>query len=119
MKIRAFCALLLLLGGCSSSMAPPTTGHASSQWYQVGYHDALAGKIVRDNDTLAEWFGNPQIDRDAYLQGYLAGQEKLCQAATVRALGIKGVNFPASCDGTASAESLKQQWQQGIDAAQP
>jgi len=120
MKIPAVCALLLILTGCTLAInktpAPPT-GQAPSQWYRVGYHDALAGKIVRDNNTLAEWFGNPQIDRNDYLKGYIAGQADVCQPDTVRAWGAQGRNFPAACDGVANAEQLRGQWQRGEDKA--
>ena len=118
-KIGALCGLLLLIAGCSSSNAPPAAGPAMSQWYRVGYRDALGGKVVRDNNTLAEWFGNPQVDRDQYLKGYAAGQAEFCQPATVRSWGEQRRNFPASCDGVPDAEQLKQQWQTGIDHTDP
>ncbi len=119
LKIGALCGVLLVLTGCGSSNLPAAAGPTTSPWYQAGQHDALAGKAVRDNDTLAEWFGNPQIDRDAYLKGYTAGQTELCQEATMHGWGEQGRNFPASCDGVAGAEQLKQQWQAGMDHHNP
>ncbi|MBT9431623.1 DUF2799 domain-containing protein [Candidatus Sodalis endolongispinus] len=88
-----------------------------SAWHQAGYRDAMAGKAVRDNDTLTEWYGTPHVDREDYLSGYTAVQADLCRAATLRAWGEKGRNFPASCDGIANAEQLRQQWQTGMDRA--
>ncbi|MEA9392725.1 DUF2799 domain-containing protein [Acerihabitans sp. TG2] len=107
---------LFLLVACSSPPPRVTAVQAPSQWYQMGYSDALAGKVVSDNTELAEEYGNPQIDRDNYLKGYVAGQGELCQVETIRAWAARGLAFPASCDGVAQAEQLKQQWQRAADS---
>jgi len=114
MKFRVLIGLLLLIA-CSSPPPLPTVVQAPSQGYQMGYHDALDGKIVGDNNTLAEEYDNPQIDRDDYLKGYVAGQGELCQVATVRDWAARGLAFPASCDGVPQAEQLKLQWQRAAD----
>ncbi|OIV47929.1 hypothetical protein BK025_00445 [Sodalis sp. TME1] len=108
---------LLLLVGCSGDDLAAGAPSRDSPWHQAGYRDAVAGKAVRDNDTLTEWYGTPQVDREDYLSGYSAGQAELCRSATLRAWGEKGRNFPASCDGIANAEQLRQQWQTGMDRA--
>ncbi|TKI08902.1 DUF2799 domain-containing protein [Martelella alba] len=119
-KIAVLCGLLFLLGGCGSSDPLPSGGtRAASPWYQAGYRDALAGKAVRDNDTLAEWYGNPQVDRDQYLKGYDAGQMDFCRPQTLKRWGEQHRNFPASCDGVPDAEHLKRAWQDGIDHIDP
>lgn len=124
MKKPALCTLLFLLTGCGltgcgSTSPPPSTGSGGSQWYQAGYHDALAGEIVRDNNTLAEWYGNPQIDRDDYLKGYSSGQAEICQPDKMLALGKQGRKFPAACDGASDADQLREQWQKGRDKMSP
>jgi len=114
MKLRVLLGLVFLVA-CGAPPPPRIAQQTPSQWYQIGYHDALAGKIVGDNDALAEDYDSPPIDRDNYLSGYVVGQKELCQDATVRGWAMKGLAFPASCDGVPQAEQLKQQWQQATD----
>lgn len=113
--IRFLLALAwLALVGCSSS-APPSNAEATSEWRQAGYRDAMAGKAVRDNDTLTEWYGSAQVDREAYLSGYTAGQAVICRPDMVRSLGTQGKDFPASCDGFKDAEPLRHLWLAAVD----
>lgn len=107
--------ILLAITGCSSSPPGPAGVGSASLWQQAGERDALEGKVVKDNEMLAEWYGNPQVDRDDYLKGYTRGQIQLCRPATMRAWGVQAKPYPASCDGVADAEQLRSQWQQGID----
>lgn len=112
------CSLLLaiaLLAGCSTT-APDQSIDASG-WLRAGYDDAYSGKLVRDNATLAEWFGEPEVERASYLEGYRAGQKVLCQPSTLNKLGRRGEDYPVSCDTVAEADALRQQWQSGIDHA--
>ncbi|XBS70646.1 DUF2799 domain-containing protein [Acerihabitans sp. KWT182] len=119
MKTPVLGTLLFILTGCGSTSAPPPMGSGGSQWYQAGYHDALAGKIVRDNNQLAEWYGNPQVDRDAYLKGYNAGQVEICLPDKMTAIGEQGRKFPAACDLSDNAEQLRQEWQKERDKGSP
>lgn len=114
MKPGYFLPLLLLLAGCQSGQAP-SPERASSLWYDMGFSDAATGAVVKDNDALTEWSGNPDVDRAHYLQGYRAGQAALCHTDTLFAWGTAGKDYPASCDGMENAEQLRRQWQQGID----
>ncbi len=114
MKFRLIIGLLLLVA-CGTSPPLHLAVQTPSQSYQMGYLDALTGKIVGDNDALAEEYGSVPFDRDDYLKGYVTGQKELCQDVTVRAWALKGLAFPASCDGVPQAEQLKQQWQQAAD----
>ncbi|MCV9880491.1 DUF2799 domain-containing protein [Brenneria izbisi] len=113
MKYSYFLAVILFMAGCQSPLPSLSRGEASF-WYDVGYKDAISGRVVKDNDTLQEWFGNPEIDRDAYLRGYSAGQTVFCRPANMTAWGKSGKNFPASCDGVTNAEQLRKQWQQNM-----
>ncbi len=116
-KYILICTAGFILAGCSTPPHLSAEAPAGSQWFQAGYQDASTGKIVKDNNTLAEWYGNPQINREEYLQGYSAGQKALCQPAALLAWGKQGKNFPASCDGVDNAERLRDQWQQKVDPA--
>ncbi|XWR53071.1 DUF2799 domain-containing protein [Dickeya zeae] len=109
-------AVLLLLAGCQPppSTSPTKNGHGF--WYEAGYSDASSGLIVKDNETLSEWFGNPDVDRHAYLDGYQAGQNTWCNTSNVEAWGRAGKPFPASCDGANDAETLKKVWQHAADS---
>lgn len=114
MKLSYLFAASVLLAGCGTS-SPDENGDASASWYTVGYDDASSGKTVRDNNTLMEWFGDPEVDRASYLTGYTTGQKIFCRPATLKNLGLTGQNFPASCDSAPDADSLKQVWQSESD----
>ncbi|WP_282449760.1 DUF2799 domain-containing protein [Brenneria salicis] len=94
MKYSYFLAVILFMAGCQSH--PPSLSRGETSFlYDAGYKDAISGKVVKDNNTLQEWFGNPEIDRDAYLRGYNAGQTVFCHPANMTAWGKSGKNFPA------------------------
>ncbi|MBJ7224013.1 MULTISPECIES: DUF2799 domain-containing protein [unclassified Brenneria] len=115
MKYSYFLAVILFTAGCQTDVSAPSSGGEKTFWYDTGYQDAASGMVVKDNSALEEWFGNPQVDRDAYLRGYNAGQADFCHAANMREWGKSGKSFPASCDGTANAEQLRTEWQQHIE----
>ncbi|MCA7013117.1 DUF2799 domain-containing protein [Dickeya dadantii] len=106
---------LLLLSGCQSIPSVSPTKGESSFWYDAGYKDATNGMVVRDNETLSEWSGNPEVDRHTYLTGYRAGQKEWCHPDNVAAWGRAGKSFPAGCDGVNDAEKLKKVWQYTTD----
>ena len=112
---RQAVAVVMVLAGCSHSPLAPSGAEPLSSWYDAGVLDARHGRVVKDNDTLAEWYGNPQVDREDYLRGYLAGQKKFCQPERVRQAGLAGERFPASCDGVPRAVQLRDSWQSGAD----
>nr|UKE84703.1 DUF2799 domain-containing protein [Pectobacterium sp. PL152] len=74
MKYSYVLAVILLMTACQSNVPSLPTKSESGFWYEAGYQDAISGMVVKDNSTLQEWFGNPQIDRETYLRGYQAGQ---------------------------------------------
>ena len=68
---------LLLLSGCQIdpyTHAPTWTG---TDWYDAGIQDAISGYAVKDNETLADNFNDPEVDRTKYLKGYAEGQRKI------------------------------------------
>ncbi|GKX55113.1 hypothetical protein SOASR030_12250 [Leminorella grimontii] len=112
--------MLLLVGlltgcGAAASESVPAdaaeTTERSSTWFDVGYKEAAEGNGVKDNASLSEWYGEAEINRIAYLEGYAKGQAELCQEDKITALAREKKPFPASCDSVDSAESLKQIWQ--------
>ncbi|WP_226093586.1 DUF2799 domain-containing protein [Dickeya oryzae] len=107
---------LLLLVGCQPPPSTSPTKNGHSVWYEAGYNDASSGLIVKDDETLSEWFGNPDVDRHAYLDGYQAGQRAWCNSSNIEAWGRAGKPFPPSCDGANDAETLKKVWQRAADS---
>ena len=104
--------IVLMLASCQSG-SPPPLEQSHSIWYSMGLNDALAGSVVKDNETLVEWSGNPDVDRSQYLQGYRDGQIALCRETRLMEWGNAGKDFPASCDGVKNAEQLRAAWQKG------
>lgn len=115
MKYSYALAVILFTTGCQHHASAPTDNGEKNFWYDAGYQDAISGMVVKDNSSLEEWFGNPQVDRESYLFGYSAGQLAFCQADNILAWGKAGKNFPASCDGVANAEQLRTLWQQRMN----
>ena len=106
---------LLLLSGCQIdpyTHAPTWTG---TDWYDAGIQDAISGYAVKDNETLADNYNDPDVDRTEYLKGYAEGQRKTCQQDFVYARGLTGKTFPPSCDTVENATKLRASWQKGMD----
>ncbi|EIV2910208.1 DUF2799 domain-containing protein [Citrobacter braakii] len=106
---------LLLLSGCQIdpyTHAPTWTGTA---WYDAGIQDAISGYAVKDNETLADNYNDPEVDRTEYLKGYAEGQRKICQPDFVYARGLTGKTLPPSCDTVENIDQLHSAWQKGAN----
>lgn len=103
----------LLLTGCHISSQESSHPIIASDWFNIGYQDAISGSFIQDNEALAEWDITEEIDRDIYIQGYLSGQYQLCQPAILNAWGEQGKSFPASCHDRKNVDILLRAWQQG------
>lgn len=106
---------LLLLSGCQIdpyTHAPTWTGTA---WYDAGIQDAISGYAVKDNETLADNYNDPEVDRTEYLKGYAEGQRKICQPDFVYARGLTGKTCPSSCDTVENIDQLHSAWQKGAN----
>ncbi|MGC6232959.1 DUF2799 domain-containing protein [Hafnia paralvei] len=106
----------LVLSSCTQY---PGRIDKGSVWFNAGFDDASSGKIVRDNDALTEWYGNPEVDRAAYLDGYNQGAHRLCQGSVIEQWGAQGKPFPASCDSAVNIAELRLKWQQGLNKTFP
>lgn len=84
---------LLLLSGCQMNPTPMPL-RTGTDWYDAGIQDAISGYAVKDNETLADNFNDPEVDRTKYLKGYAEGQRKICQQDFVYARGLAGKTFP-------------------------
>lgn len=84
-------------------------------WYDAGIQDAISGYAVKDNETLADNYNDPDVDRTEYLKGYAEGQRKTCQQDFVYARGLTGKTFPPSCDTVENVDQLHSAWQQGAN----
>lgn len=119
MKYMIVLVLTLILAACSSSGTDSVenTDNAApqSKWFDVGYSEALGGNGVKENTTLAEWYGEAEINRTAYLQGYAKGQQEFCHSENIISWANAGKDYPASCDSVANSQQLKHQWQQVAD----
>ncbi|WP_159566925.1 DUF2799 domain-containing protein [Budvicia diplopodorum] len=111
--------LTLLLTGCtvqhSGSVENADNAAPVSKWFDIGYGEAMGGSGVKENTTLAEWYGEAEINRQAYLQGYAKGQQEFCYPENIVSWANAGKDYPASCDNVANAQELKHQWQQIVD----
>lgn len=106
---------VLLLSGCQIdpyTHAPAWTG---TDWYEAGIQDAISGYAVKDNETLADNYNDPEVDRGQYLKGYAQGQKKICHQDFVYAKGLTGKAFPASCDTVENVSQLHNVWQKGAN----
>lgn len=106
--------VMLLLASCQTSQTP-LPQKSQSFWYDMGFSDAMSGLVVKDNETLVEGSGNPDVDRADYLKGYHVGQTTLCHSNRLIILAKAGSDFPASCDGTDNADQLRDLWQKNKD----
>jgi len=115
MRSIALALLAILLTGCQINpytFQPTWTG---TSWFTAGKEDAMNGVSIKSNETLADNFNDPDVDRSEYLRGYADGQKKVCTEDFVYAWGLSGKIFPASCDMAENADLLRKSWQKGMD----
>lgn len=107
--------LLLILSGCQIDPYTFQPHWTSPDWFSAGKEDAMNGVAVKDNQTLADSFNDPQVDRAEYLRGYADGRKKICEEGFIHAWRLAGKSFPASCANTENAARLHDSWQTGMD----
>ncbi|MCY0775717.1 DUF2799 domain-containing protein [Enterobacter cloacae complex sp. 2022EL-00788] len=107
--------LLLILSGCQIDPYTFQPHWTSPDWFSAGKEDAMNGVAVKDNQTLADSFNDPQVDRAEYLRGYADGRKKICEAGFIHAWGLAGKSFHASCANAENAARLHDSWQTGMD----
>lgn len=113
MKRLTSIVFLFLLSGCQIDPYTHAPTWTSTDWYDAGIEDAISGYAVKDNETLAENYNDPDVDRGEYLKGYVEGQRKICQRDFVYARGLAGKTFPLSCDTVENVSELHSAWQKG------
>ena len=82
MRSIALMLLSLFLSGCQINPYTFQPDWTSPSWFDAGKEDAMNGLPVKDNQTLADSFNDPQVDRSEYLRGYADGQKKVCEERT-------------------------------------
>lgn len=118
MKQTIAILLTLCLSGCSTKgeLTPEAASVAPSPyWFNIGYNEGLSGSNVKENTTLAEWYGEAEINRPSYLQGYAQGQTELCQTDKIIELAKAGKEYPQGCNSVSNSEQLKSSWQQIVE----
>lgn len=115
MRSIALVLLLLFLSGCQINPYTFQPHWTSPDWFSAGKEDAMNGLVVKDNQTLADSFNDPDVDRSEYLRGYADGQKKVCEEGFIHARGLAGKSYPASCDSVENAVKLRASWQKGMD----
>ena len=115
MRSIALVLLLLFLSGCQINPYTFQPHWKSPDWFSAGKEDAMNGLVVKDNQTLADSFNDPDVDRSEYLRGYADGQKKVCEEGFIHAWGLAGKSYPASCDSVENAVKLRASWQKGMD----
>ncbi|MCL7703758.1 DUF2799 domain-containing protein [Enterobacter kobei] len=115
MRSIALVLLLLFLSGCQINPYTFQPHWTSPDWFSAGKEDAMNGLVVKDNQTLADSFNDPDVDRSEYLRGYADGQKKVCEEGFIHAWGLAGKSYPASCDSVENAVKLRASWQKGMD----
>ncbi|HFQ5504125.1 DUF2799 domain-containing protein [Enterobacter cloacae complex sp. SHL012] len=115
MRSIALVLLLLFLSGCQINPYTFQPHWTSPDWFSAGKEDAMNGLVVKDNQTLADSFNDPDVDRSEYLRGYADGQKKVCGEGFIHAWGLAGKSYPASCDSVENAVKLRASWQKGMD----
>ncbi|MCD1124686.1 DUF2799 domain-containing protein [Jinshanibacter sp. LJY008] len=116
--ITIFCTLLFISGCSGSPDGMPDSSDNSgppSKWFEIGHYEAITGNGVKDNTVLSEWYGEAEINRTAYLEGFAKGQDELCQPEKIADIAKANKDFPASCNSVPNAEQLKNSWQQLIE----
>lgn len=115
MRSIALVLLLLFLSGCQINPYTFQPHWTTPDWFSAGKEDAMNGLPVKDNQTLADSFNDPHVDRSEYLRGYADGQKKVCEEGFIHAWGSAGKSYPASCDSVENAVKLRASWQKGMD----
>ncbi|EHN8791811.1 DUF2799 domain-containing protein [Enterobacter kobei] len=115
MRSIALVLLLLFLSGCQINPYTFQPHWTSPDWFSAGKEDAMNGLVVKDNQTLADSFNDPDVDRSEYLRGYADGQKKVCEEGIIHAWGLAGKSYPASCDSVENAVKIRASWQKGMD----
>lgn len=115
MRSIALVLLLLFLSGCQINPYTFQPHWTSPDWFSAGKEDAMNGLVVKDNQTLADSFNDPDVDRSEYLRGYADGQKKVCEEGFIHAWGLASKSYPASCDSVENAVKLRASWQKGMD----
>lgn len=115
--MRAFPLVLLalLLSGCKINPYTFQPNWTDTDWFTLGKEDAMNGISVKDNKTLADNHHGQEVDRGEYLRGFADGQKKVCEEGFIRAWGLAGKSFPASCESTENVLKLREAWQQGMN----
>ncbi|SJL85285.1 DUF2799 domain-containing protein [Vibrio palustris] len=99
--------LALLLAGCSSSaMDQP----AHSDWYQLGFKDAIRGNDERSHSTLSSLGAGKESEYDS---GYAAGLEQYCNPDRAYQMGLNGQQYQGVCDHKKSGQKFRMEWQRG------
>ena len=115
MKRFAGALFVLFISGCQIDPYTHAPTWTATDWYSAGIEDAISGVAVKDNETLADAWNDPDVERTQYLKGYAEGQRKTCQLNFVHARGLAGKTVPASCDTVENASQLHDAWQKGAD----
>jgi hypothetical protein len=93
MRSIALALLSLFLTGCQINPYTFQPDWTSPSWFDAGKEDAMNGLPVKDNQTLADSFNDPHVDRSEYLRGYADGQKKVCEEGFIHAWGLAGKSF--------------------------
>ncbi|MFC3022754.1 DUF2799 domain-containing protein [Vibrio zhugei] len=99
--------LVLVLAGCSSS---PAKLQGKSNWYQVGYKDAIRGNDERSFTTLSSLNATQE---SSYEAGYADGLEQYCNPDRAYQIGLNGQGYQGTCDHTKSGQKFRLEWQRG------
>lgn len=115
MKRIAGAIIVLLLNGCHINPYTFAPNLTTTDWYDAGMEDAIAGLAVRDEESLADTFSDSENKRREYRLGYLEGQRKTCQHDFIYAKGVSGQSYPGSCESVENAAQLHAAWKKGAD----
>ncbi|ENM5826081.1 DUF2799 domain-containing protein [Vibrio metoecus] len=107
MKKWILISVVLLLSGCAAS---ESTWEKEGNWYQVGYHDALAGHSQRSYKSLVT-LGSMKLSD--YEQGYQQGLDQYCNPNAAYQIGLSGQYYEGICEGTEQSLRFRMEWQRG------
>ena len=115
MRLIITSTLCLFLTACQIDPYTHQPHWTGTDWYDAGKEDAMSGAAIKANETLADKYNDPDVDRNTYLKGYKEGQQKICKEDFLFAWGMSGKIFPPSCDTAENNEKLREAWQKGMD----